>query len=225
MRFLAPVLLLFAVLFYVLNKNYPHILEDHQNYLSILQIALVLSLILLSVVRKRIDLNLVLKNTAIWLGLALILVSGYSYRYSLKSYYQNILGNIIPSMAVQQEDGSVTFQAGDGGHFKIQANINGQNIQFLLDTGATKVALTANDARRIGFNVDALQYDVRINTANGIALFASVTIPEIAVGTISVKDVGAYVAQSGLDNSLLGMSFLSKLKEYEVTQDTLTLRR
>lgn len=225
MRFLAPVLLISAVLFYILNKNYPHVLDSHQNYLSILQVAIVVPFIVLAIARSGLTLNTVLKSIGIWLGIALVLVSGYSYRYALQGYYNNIVGHLVPSMAMQQADGSITFQAGNDGHFKVQASINGQSVEFLVDTGATKVALTPGDAQRIGFDINALKYDVRISTANGVALYSSVTIPQIKVGDIVVTDVSAYVAKSGLDTSLLGMSFLAKLKEYEVTQDTLTLRK
>jgi len=225
MRFLAPVLLLFAVLFYVLNKNYPHVLDTHQNYLYLLQLVVITSFIVLSIARSGLSLTVALKGMAIWLGVALVLVSGYSYRYAIKDYYYNIVGHLVPSMAMQQADGSTTFQAGNDGHFKVQASINGQSVEFLVDTGATKVALTPGDAQRIGFDLKALKYNVRINTANGVALYSSVVIPEIIVGAIVVRDVGAYVAKSGLDTSLLGMSFLAKLKEYEVNQDTLTFRK
>lgn len=225
MRFFAPVLLLSAVLFYILNKNYPHVLDTHQNYLYILQGVVIVPFVVLSIARSGLTLTMVLKSIGIWLSIALVLVSGYSYRYAIKDYYYNIIGHLVPSMAVQQTDGSITFQAGNDGHFKVQASINGQSVEFLVDTGATRVALTPGDAERIGFNLNALKYDVRISTANGVALYSSVTIPQIIVGDIVVTDVSAYVAKSGLDTSLLGMSFLAKLKEYEVTQDTLTLRK
>ncbi len=130
----------------------------------------------------------------------------------------------MPSVGLEREDGSVMFHTQSDGHFHIQSKINGVQVTFLVDTGATRVALTQRDAKRIGVNVDSLKYNIRINTANGTSFFARTMLPQIVVGPISVEMVEAYVARQGLSTSLLGMSFLSRLKEYEVTQDTLTLR-
>ena len=224
-RNITLILLLLSGLLFILHKNFPDILSDKENLLHILQIVLVLSLVLVGVSRKSMNASFILKGTAIWLFIALAVISGYSYRFAFKDYYYTILGNVFPSMAIQQGEGQVTFRADAFGHFKIRGNISGQSINFLLDTGATKVALTAADAKRIGFNLDALDYGIRVSTANGIALFAPVIIPEIKIGDISVRNVSAYVSKSKLDTSLLGMSFLTRLREYEVSQNTLTLKR
>ena len=128
-------------------------------------------------------------------------------------------------MGRQLEDGEVTFRAGINGHFTIHSKVNGQKVIFLLDTGATRVALTAQDAKRAGFNIERLNYDKGVSTANGTSYFATVTIGEIRIGDIAINNVPAFVAKSGLDSSLLGMSFLSRLREYDVKQDTLTFRK
>jgi aspartyl protease family protein len=217
--------ILLAGLLYLLNKNFPGALSDRDNILHILQSVLVLSIIALGVSRKNFDAGFLLKGTMVWLSIALVIVSGYSYRFQLTNYYQTILGNIIPSMGTQGEEGEVAFRAGSNGHFTIQSKVNGQKVTFLLDTGATRVALTAQDAKRAGFSIDRLNYDQSVSTANGTSYFAIVTIGEIRIGDITINNVPAFVAKSGLDSSLLGMSFLSRLKEYEVKQDTLTFRK
>jgi aspartyl protease family protein len=225
MRNIALVLLLLAGLFYLLDKSFSNALDDKDSYLRVVQILLILPIIVLSVARRQMPLSVILKNTAVWLFVALLLISGYSYRFALESYYNNIVGHIMPSIGLQREDGSVMFHTQNDGHFHIQSEINGKKITFLLDTGATKVAITQKDAIRIGIDVDSLKYDIRVSTANGVSLFARVVIPEIKIGPIIVRQVAAYVGKNGLDTSLLGMSFLSRLKEYEVTRDTLILRK
>lgn len=219
------ILILLAGLLFLLDKNFPNALEDQDNYLRIVQLLMILPIVVLAVVSRRLRLRVVIQHTVVWLAVALVLVSGYSYRFALKDYYEKIIGNIIPSMAIQQTDGSVVVRMQSDGHFHIQADVSGNRIMFLLDTGATRVALSQKDARNIGIDVDNLNYDVRIITANGVSLFARTIIPEIKIGSIIVEQVTAYVGKNGLDTSLLGMSFLSRLKEYEVTQDTLTLRK
>jgi aspartyl protease family protein len=223
MKNIALILLALCGVLYLLNKSFPDVLADQQNYLYIFQIGLVLGVVLLSVMRSGVTTSFVLGATLRWLVVALVLLTGYSYRYPLQEYYQTILGHVFPSMGVDQPDGSVMLHAGADGHFQINAEVNNAKVTFLVDTGATKVALTARDAKRIGIDLNSLIYDVRITTANGVSFFASVMLKEIRIGSIVMNDVDAYVGQSGLDTSLLGMSFLNRLGEYQATRDTLTL--
>jgi aspartyl protease family protein len=94
----------------------------------------------------------------------------------------------------------------------------------LFDTGASVVVLTASDARRAGINAAGLVYDVPVTTANGSAMAAEVRLDEISVGPIVMRKVPALVAKPGvLEESLLGMSFLERLKSYSVERGKLIL--
>jgi len=223
MKNIALILLALSGVIYLLNRNFPDVLADQKNYLYILQIGLVLGVVILSVVRSGVTTGFVLGATLRWLVVALVLLTGYSYRYSLEAYYKNIVGHVFPSIGMDQPDGSVMFHAGADGHFQVSAEVNNTKVTFLVDTGATKVALTASDAKRIGIDLNSLTYDVRINTANGVSFFAPVILKEIKIGSVVMNDVSAYVGKSGLETSLLGMSYLNRLGEYQVTRDTLTL--
>ena len=109
------------------------------------------------------------------------------------------------------------------GHYFLRANINGAEIDFMVDTGATIVALRAEDARRIGYNLDGLNYSQVFNTANGQIRGAPVVLEEVTVGALSIDDVEASVQQAPLNISLLGMSFLRKLDGYRVENGNLIL--
>ncbi|MCG8440596.1 MAG: TIGR02281 family clan AA aspartic protease [Caulobacterales bacterium] len=113
----------------------------------------------------------------------------------------------------------------DDGHFWARADVNGAPVRFLVDTGATVVALTAADAARAGFPPEELAFDTRVRTAAGHANAASVTLKRIAIGPIEQRDVRAMVVRDGLDDSLLGMSFLGRLSRIEATPEGLTLSR
>ena len=94
-----------------------------------------------------------------------------------------------------------------------------------MDTGASNVLLTWEDARSVGFNNQELQFITKVSTANGVAYAAPVTIDSIAIGDIVAHNVRALVAQQGaVQISLLGMSFLEELNSYESRQNILTLR-
>jgi aspartyl protease family protein len=128
-----------------------------------------------------------------------------------------------PQPAARASD-ELIIPAGAGGHFTVQAESDGVGVRFLVDTGASSVILTVDDARRLGLNPRALEYDRSFQTANGVIHAASVTLPELRIGPLVVESVEATVADSPLAISLLGMSFLGRLEGYEVREDGLVLR-
>lgn len=118
----------------------------------------------------------------------------------------------------------IRIEADARGHFFLMATVDGVEIPFLLDTGASAVVLGPGDARRIGFRPAELDYSQRILTANGDVPGAPVTLREIRVGQLRVFDVPATVHGAPLPISLLGTSFLQRLEGYEVERDRLLLR-
>jgi aspartyl protease family protein len=122
------------------------------------------------------------------------------------------------------ESREMTIRGGRGGHFLVKADVNRVRIRFLIDTGATMVALSADDARRLKLNTNRLKYTERYQTANGIVRGAPVKLRQIRIGGLVVKNVRATVMSGNIGVSLLGNSFLRKLRGYEVRGDVLVLR-
>ena len=110
------------------------------------------------------------------------------------------------------------------GQFFTRGQVNRGSVEFLVDTGASAVALTYEDARKAGLDLRALEYTIPVSTANGRAYAARVTLDEVRIGGIRVRDVDALVMRDGLHVSLLGMSFLGKLQKVEATPQQLVLR-
>ena len=110
------------------------------------------------------------------------------------------------------------------GHYWAEASVDGHAVRFLVDTGASAVALTGEDARRLGFDPASLNYSYAVQTANGEAHAARVTLPNIAVAGARVENVDAFVIDHGLETSLLGMTYLGRLSRFEATPNTLILR-
>jgi aspartyl protease family protein len=119
--------------------------------------------------------------------------------------------------------GAEVVKSADG-HFWAEAMVDGARVRFLVDTGATAVALTVDDARRLGMNPEALNYDYKVMTASGEARAAQIRLASISVGGARVDDVPAMVIEKGLPASLLGMSYLGRLSRFEATQTALILR-
>jgi aspartyl protease family protein len=112
----------------------------------------------------------------------------------------------------------------EDGHYWAQADVNGRWIRFLVDTGASAVALTVADARRLGLDVGALTYDRPVMTASGRTSAALVKLDRVTVAGARVDDVDALVVRDGLSTSLLGMSYLGRLSRFEATKTALILR-
>jgi len=110
------------------------------------------------------------------------------------------------------------------GHFLVEASVNGRNIKAMVDTGATTVALRIESTRRLGINPARSAFTAPISTANGIVAAAPVTLDEVKVGGIRVRNVAAVVVPDGLlQVDLLGMSFLGRLSKFELSGPELVL--
>lgn len=98
------------------------------------------------------------------------------------------------------------------GHYQAQVEVEGINIGFLVDTGASMIALRQSDAAKIGVRPEAKQYTASVSTANGVVRAAPVTLKRVALGSISVDNVKALVLpDTALGTNLLGMSFLDQV--------------
>ncbi len=172
-----------------------------------------------------------LSHAAVWLVLGLILVAGYAYREEFKSVAYRVAGEVLPAGQVivtgngEAGERSVRIRRRENGHFSVRAEVNGQVMRLLVDTGASAVVLKVSDAKRVGINTDALNYSVPVQTANGKAYSAPVRLRSVGIGPIVLNDIEALVAKPGsLNESLLGMSFLKRLRSYEFSGDFLTIR-
>lgn len=164
-----------------------------------------------------------LKYAAMWLVIILALVILYSYRYDFYDIKDRLVATLSPASAVTGEDGSLSFRVSQDGHFYINTQVNGKDVRFMVDTGASDIVLDPNTAKKIGINLRDLNYTKTYNTANGTVRGASISLKTIQIGDYTLKDVRASVNEADMDKPLLGMSFLEKLDGYEVKRGTLTL--
>jgi len=116
----------------------------------------------------------------------------------------------------------LTYHADPRSQFMITAEANGAPVRFLVDTGATLVVLTAKDASAAGIDLRNLVFNQVMHTSNGMVRAASILLREIRVEKLSIRDIRAAVIEKA-DQSVLGMSFLSRLKSFQLRQGTLTL--
>ena len=118
---------------------------------------------------------------------------------------------------------SATIAKGADGHYWATAQVNGAPVRVLVDTGASAVALTAEDARRLGLDLSKLDFAYRVVTASGESRGAAVRLASVSVAGAKLENVDALVIDRGLDTSLLGMTYLGRLASFQATRKALIL--
>ncbi len=161
---------------------------------------------------------------AAWGLIGAALVLGYSYRDRLRDVSARVMGDLRPGAAVTGAGGTVSVTRRSDGTFRVEATVNGQRQDFLFDTGAGAVVLSAEGAAALGIRPAPDAYTARVWTANGPTTAAPYQLDSLTVGTITERNVNAMVARSGaLTGNLLGQTFLDRLGGYEVRGDRLIL--
>jgi aspartyl protease family protein len=221
---IAAVVLGVAVLIGYLWRSNPGAVDSDNDlprlvYLMVLLAALGGGFLFRSALRVRES----LRNAAIWIVVALALLVAYSYRDVVMDTKNRVTGELFPQ-AGEIRDGAIIYRRADDGHFHIDAEINGQPVRFLVDTGATSIVLSKEDAERVGLDPQSLRFTSMTQTANGTVYDAPVRLDEMRIGPLTARDVPAHVSGGDTFGSLLGMRFLDRLSGYEVQGDRLILR-
>lgn len=223
-----PVALIAAVAVVIaqLNISFPSALGQAGALERLLYLCALLAMFIgISMRGKRMHLRPALKSTALWFGAFCVLIVGYAYRDDVRPLIDRVRGEVSPTIAVARQEGEVMLKKAWDGHFRAVTKINGENVGMLIDTGASLVLLSYEDAQAIGLKPETLEFSTPVITANGKAHVASVTLDSVQVGNIGLFGVRAAVAEKGkLHSSLLGMSFLSRIQETTFRRDTLVLR-
>ena len=167
-----------------------------------------------------------------WTAVAVVMATGYNYRDELGQIAFRIAGEFAPVVGPPTVepplagDRSHRIRRRSDGHFTASVAVNGVSVPMLVDTGASTVVLRQVDAKKLGVDTATLKDTVPVQTANGVAYAAHVRLRNVTVGPIALGGVDALVAQPGvLRESLLGMTFLSRLRSYEFSGQYLTFRQ
>jgi aspartyl protease family protein len=171
-----------------------------------------------------------MRSIAIFAGIAL--AAGV-----LGPRYASHIGAAVEPAALSQHPPTPVAAAGSGprsvtvsrdwrGQFEVDAVVNGRRVGFMVDTGASVVALTARDAARLGIFPPQNAFVAEVRTANGNVRAAPTRLDSVQVGTLEVRDVGALVLpDEALSENLLGLAFLSRLRRFEYSDGKLVLEQ
>jgi len=151
-----------------------------------------------------------------WGLIFLGLIAGYGL-------WEDVSRDVAPRQAVLADGARIEVPRGRSGHYHLTLELDGTPVDFLVDTGATDVVLTMQDARRIGLDPDELAFLGTARTANGTVRTAFTTIDQVSLGPVVFDRVRVAVNEGEMAESLLGMSFLNRFERLEITGDSLAL--
>lgn len=185
----------------------------------------VLALVLAGVIGgRRIRLKEAARNLLIWIGVFGVIVLGVVYRGSLGETAMRVRSALVPGYAVPAGDHAMALSEDAEGAFHVIGRVNGQPVNFLVDTGASDIVLSPADARRLGIDVAGLNFTRPYETANGVGQGAAWTADALEVGKIRLSNVAVSINQAPMSTSLLGMTFLKRLDSFEVKDGQLILK-
>ena len=150
-----------------------------------------------------------LRDMLLWVMIFLMAMLAYSFRDTLRD-------SLFPAVTTRVEGGVIELRRQPDGHFHARIEVNGAPIEFMVDTGATRIVLSQRDARAAGIDVEGLNYISRAQTANGVVQLAPVRLRRVDFGGLEASNLRAHVSAGGLEVSLLGMDFLDRFARIEI---------
>lgn len=169
-------------------------------------------------VQNRLSLGKVVQQLAIWAFLFVGVIAIYGL-------WGDIRQTVRPQQMVLEDQGQVVVPQSPDGHYYLTLKVNGQPLQAMVDTGASDLVLSMEDAARIGIDTDTLRFLGRASTANGEVRTARVTLDSVSLGATVDDGVSAVVNQGDQRRTLLGMSYLRRWSGFEIRDGQLILTR
>lgn len=168
-----------------------------------------------SLFARRLPMRDMFKMLAGWVAIFAVLIVAFSFRDEAKLVWKRVKSEMIPSNSID-EDGSIRIPMSDDGHFWVDANVDGQNVRLMVDSGASQTSLGYETANGLGISVDESGFAVPVDTANGTVKAYRAQIKRLKVGPIIRGEFGILVSRSFGDTSVVGMDFLSSLDGWRV---------
>jgi aspartyl protease family protein len=173
---------------------------------------------------REFNLKQTVRNLLLWLAAGGVLLIGFSFRNELSDLGLRLREVLVPSYGVQTGAREMTISEAEDGHYHVYAAVNGVQIPFLIDTGATDIVLNPSDAQKAGFDLSSLSFDRPFGSANGIGHGASAEVESLSLGDLRLSKVRVAINGAEMGSSLLGMAFLKRLKSYSFSGGKLILR-
>lgn len=172
---------------------------------------LCLVLVLSGLVARRIPLGQAAKMALAWAAIFIVAALIVGQRDQFARIWNDAFGG-----AQQVQGSAMRIQMADDGHFWADAQVNGNAVRFMIDSGATTTAMSRSAATAAGITINESGFPISIETANGTVEARRARIDSMTLGSIRAEDLAVVVASEFGDTSVLGMNFLSQLESWRV---------
>ena len=188
---------------------------DYLRLIYLLVLAIAISGLVYTQFKER--LGYAIKATLTWVMIFFATIAVYGL-------WDDVRNAIVPTYITTHSEDRISLQRQADGHFYAKLNVDGKDIKFLIDTGASEIVLSKNDAEAAGIDFRRLRYSGRASTANGIVSTAPIRIEKLRFGNLVNRRIIAYVTAGDLDISLLGQSYLEQFDKVIIDGDIMTLQ-
>jgi aspartyl protease family protein len=176
-----------------------------------------------SLLARRLPLGQTVKMTLAWVGIFAAFFVVFSFRPEIKTIWERVKSDLGGTANQKAVGKSVQITRGDDGHFSVRALVNGTNVDFMIDSGATNTSINAETAASANIIVDESGFPVVLDTANGEAFAKRAIVKDLRIGDLILRDHDVFVSEAFGKTNVLGMNFLDSLKSWKVEGSTMTL--
>ena len=189
---------------------------------SLIYAVLLLVLVASSLFARRLPLGETLKMALTWALIFAALFVVFTFRSDLKIVWERVATEMGLRNGLQ-EDGTLRIPKDPSGHFSVTATVNGHEVRFMVDSGATTTSMSLGAAKAANVDVSKSGFPVIVETANGTTEMQRARLQRLSIGPIKRQDFPVLVSYTLGDTNLLGMNFLNTLQGWRVEGDTLVL--
>lgn len=181
-------------------------------------------LLVSSLAARRLPLGQVTKMALAWVAIFAAMFAIFSFRFEFQAIWERVKADVAGTASQSVSGEAIEIKRQDGGHYWLQVEINGNPVNFTIDSGATTTAMNAATARETGVNVDTDGYPVVIETANGRVTAQRGVVQSLEIGPHVLPDHNVVVSESFGETNVLGMNFLDGMKSWKVEGNVMTLQ-
>ena len=181
-------------------------------------------LLVASLAARRIAVGQIAKMALAWIAIFAGLFVVFSYRFELLTVWDRVKSELSGTSGQSYVGEAIAIKRQDDGHYWVRSTINGKDVDFMIDSGATTTAVNAKTAAETGLSVDSSGYPIFIETAIGRVSAYRGVAQSLALGPFKLADHKVVVSESFGDTNVLGMNFLDSLKSWKVEDNVMTLQ-
>lgn len=181
-------------------------------------------LLVSSLAARRLPMGQVAKMALAWVAIFAAMFAIFSFRFEFQAIWERVKSDFAGTAGQTVSGEAIELKRQDGGHYWLQVEINGNPVNFMIDSGATTTAMNASTANETGVNVDTDGYPVMIETANGTVTAKRGVVQSLEIGPHKLTDHKVVVSESFGETNVLGMNFLDGMKSWKVEGNIMTLQ-